>query len=349
MATVLTNEPQSKSIRWYRSPIDHVELKRLYRKSDFKGGLQTLGYLGLVCATATTAIYSSLHWQWYWTLLALFIHGTVYAFMINGVHELGHDTVFKTRKLNTVFVHVLAFLGWINHRMFEASHVRHHRSTLHPPDDLEVVVPIKVTVRDFLRSAFVNPAGIVWVVKLHRRIALQQFQGEWELKLFPESNPERRKSASDWAKTLLGGHAAIVVLGIALKLWLFPVVITLAPFYGGWLFFLCNNTQHVGLQDNATDFRLCCRSFKLNPIPRFLYWQMNYHTEHHMYPGVPCYNLARLSKLIEHDLPPPPRGLLATWRAISDVLKRQAVEPGYQFEPVLPGRTESCSAEKASI
>jgi len=75
-----------------------------------------------------------------------------------------------------------------------------------------------------------------------------------------------------------------------------------APFYGGWLFFLCNNTQHIGLQDHVPDFRLCCRTFALHPVTRFHYWQMNYHTEHHMYAAVPCYNLGKLHALIRHDL-----------------------------------------------
>lgn len=329
-------ENSAKAIRWYRSPIEAAELKRLYARSDFKGGVQTLGYLAIVVATACAVLYSAAHWAWYATIGLLFLHGTCYAFMINGVHELGHDTVFKTRWLNTVFVHVLAFMGWINHRMFEASHVRHHRSTLHPPDDLEVVVPIKITIKDYYRTAIVNPMGIQWVIKYHNRIAKGRFEGDWELKLFPEGNPERRKYASDWAKALLFGHAALLVVSVALKLWLLPVLITLAPFYGGWLFFLCNNTQHVGLQDNSTDFRVCCRTFLLNPVPRFLYWQMNYHIEHHMYPGVPCYNLGRLRKAIEADLPPAPVGLVATWQEISAALRRQAAEPGWQYQPDLP-------------
>ncbi|HEY3331283.1 MAG TPA: fatty acid desaturase [Capsulimonadaceae bacterium] len=332
----MSDESRAKSIKWYRTPIEPDLLKALYRRSDFKAAIQTLGYLGIVTATALSVLYSASHWPWYATVALLLLHGTCYAFMINGVHELGHDTVFKTRWLNVLFVHIMAFLGWINHRLFEASHVRHHRSTLHPPDDLEVVVPIKITWPDFKRTAIVNPMGIVHVIKFHARVMRGQFQGDWELKLFPESNPERRKYVSSWARTLLIGHALLLVTSLVLHIWLLPVLISLAPFYGGWLFFLCNNTQHVGLQDNSTDFRVCCRTFLLNPVPRFLYWQMNYHIEHHMYPGVPCYNLAQLRMAIEYDLPPAPQGIAATWREISDVLKRQAAEPGYQYQPALP-------------
>ena len=38
---------------------------------------------------------------------------------------------------------------------------------------------------------------------------------------------------------------------------------------------------------------------------RWLYLNMNYHVEHHMFPMVPYHALPRLHALIRHDLPPP--------------------------------------------
>ena len=69
---------------------------------------------------------------------------------------------------------------------------------------------------------------------------------------------------------------------------------------------------------------------------RFLYWHMNYHIEHHMYAAVPCYRLGRLHKAIQHELPPSPVGLVATWREIVGILKRQKEDPSYQHIPTLP-------------
>ena len=116
-----------------------------------------------------------------------------------------------------------------------------------------------------------------------------------------------------------------------------PVLVTFAPFYGGWLFFLCNNTQHTGVQDKVPDFRLCCRTIYLNPVVRFLYWQMNYHTEHHMYAAVPCYNLKKLHEAIRADMPPCPNGLIPAWKQIIAIMRRQEVDPTYQYVAPLPG------------
>jgi fatty acid desaturase len=115
-----------------------------------------------------------------------------------------------------------------------------------------------------------------------------------------------------------------------------PIVFTMGSCYGGWLHTLCNATQHIGLQDSVSDFRLCCRTFTVNPIVQFLYWHMNYHIEHHMFAAVPCYNLGKLHRLIEHDLPPCPDGLIATWQEIFAIQKIQETNPDYQHVALLP-------------
>jgi fatty acid desaturase len=135
------------------------------------------------------------------------------------------------------------------------------------------------------------------------------------------------------------GQALIVGVSLYLGLWLVPILVTLAPFYGGGLQYLCNKTQHVGLQDNVPDFRLCCRTIILNSFVRFLYWHMNYHTEHHMYAAVPCYNLGRLHEQVKSDLPHCPEGLLATWKEIVAILQKQKVDSKYQYVADLPARS----------
>ena len=55
-----------------------------------------------------------------------------------------------------------------------------------------------------------------------------------------------------------------------------------------------------------------------------------------MYAAAPCYNLPKLHRVIEHELPPSPKGILATWKEINKILKRQKIDPGYQFEAKIP-------------
>ncbi len=337
-STTHAGQKVGQKINWYRTPIDRDVLAALNQRSDVRGFAQTLGHLGIIALTGATAWYAAMNWPALAVLALLFLHGTVYAFLLNGFHELCHSSVFKTRWLNTFFLYVFSFLGGYNPVMFWASHQEHHKYTLHPPDDLEVVLPVEITLSSFLKYSFINPWGFIERVKGLIRLSRGRLEGEWEHVLFPASEPDKRRRLFTWARIILFGHLFIAVVSIALGLWMIPVLITLAPFYGGLLLFLCNNTQHVGLQDNAPDFRLCTRTIMLNPVVRFLYWHMNYHIEHHMYAAVPCYHLGKLHEAIKHDLPPSPRGLLAAWQQIIAILRKQKTDPAYQYVPVLPAR-----------
>jgi fatty acid desaturase len=212
---------------------------------------------------------------------------------------------------------------------------------LHPPDDLEVVFPIKLTLKAYLETAVVNPLDLYTRVRTSIRLSFGRLEGEWENHLFPPSAIALRRSLFNWARIHLVVQILLVIISLYLHLWLVPVLITLAPFYGGWLAYFCNNSQHVGLQDNVPDFRLCTWTVILNPVLSFLYWHINYHTEHHMYAAVPCYNLSKLHDLIKSDLPPSPMGLYAIWKKIIEILKLQAADPKYQYVAELPVHSPS--------
>jgi fatty acid desaturase len=326
-----------RRIAWYKSPIAREELAALNQRSDVLGLAQTLGHLGLLTATGAAAWYASENLPLWVFLALLYVHGTFTAFLVNAFHEFVHQTVFKTKAINTFFLNLISFLSWSNPVMFWASHQEHHKYTLHPPDDLEVVLPQKLTLASFLKFALVNPWDFIFRFKIVLRLSLGKLEGRWEEILFPEPALAQRQGVFRWARLILFGHALIVAVSLYFGLWQVPVLVTLAPFYGGLLQFLCNNTQHAGLQDNVPDFRLCTRTFLTNPFVQFLYWHMNFHIEHHMYAAVPCYHLARLHKAIEADLPHCPNGLIAAWQEIMPILQRQRVDPTYQFVVEVPG------------
>jgi fatty acid desaturase len=334
---VMTASDPTVHIKWYRTPLDRKVLARLNARSDAKGFAQALGHLGLMVLTGGLALVAMTLWPWWVVVLLVFLHGTLGSFLLNAVHELVHRSVFETPLFNRLFVRIFAFFGWVNFEHFALSHLRHHQFTLHPPDDLEVVLPIQLMARQFFLTGLVNIPGGIEVLRTTARHARGRFSGEWEGRLFPAERPDRARPVIRWARILLAGHAAILVVSLIAGWWLLPVLTSLLPFYGSWLFFLCNNTQHIGLQDNVPDFRLCCRTFMLNSVVRFVYWHMNYHTEHHMYAAVPCYNLGALHRAIAHDLPPCPQGIISTWREIALILKIQAVNPAYQHVALLPG------------
>jgi len=339
----MSNETKAKTlqrakprIKWYRSPVDRESLNEFARKSDLKGFLQASGHLALLGLTGTFAWLAVGRLAWPWVALIIFGHGTFYAFLLNGLHELVHETVFRTKRLNQVFLWIYSFLCGFNSTWFWASHTEHHKYTLHPPDDLEVTLPMPLSLKGFLVHSFVDPIGFAQTLWFHIRFSCGYFTGVWDIALFPASDPAKRRPVIWRSRSLLIWHGLLMGIAIYLDLWLLPVLITFGPYYGRWLMYLCNNTQHAGLVDNVTDYRLCCRTITLNPFVQFLYWHMNYHTEHHMYASIPCYNLGKLHRTIKHDLPYCPKGLFATWTQIIRILKQKKLEPDYQYIAELP-------------
>src|SRR6202035_2554687 len=95
-------------------------------------------------------------------------------------------------------------------------------------------------------------------------------------------------------------------------------------------------TQHLGLTEDVLDHRLNSRTVYMNPVFRFIYWNMNYHVEHHMFPMVPYYALRKLHSEVLFDMPVPYKGTIAAYREILPTLGRQLREPGYFIKRELP-------------
>jgi fatty acid desaturase len=117
--------------------------------------------------------------------------------------------------------------------------------------------------------------------------------------------------------------------------------IGLPTFYGAWMdLVLFAYMQHAGLAEDVTDHRLNTRTVYLNPIFRFVYWNMNYHVEHHMFPMVPYHALPKLHQVIKEDCPPPYPGLISAWREIIPTLWRQRRDPTFFVMRPLPAARE---------
>ncbi len=334
MSSVKEIDPNYR-VDWYRTPLSRELLDELNTRSDVKGFIQAGGYLLSIIATGVLLAYSLMHLHWGWWLPALILHGTCSSFTLNGIHELVHGTVFKTKKWNELFCWIYGVYGMWNYHAFWASHSEHHKYTLHDPEDSEVILPITHDLKGFLHRSTVEVNALKWFFGSHLTLARGIPIDEWGEHLYGEK--ELRFRIFRFSRIILAVHASCLLLALLMGWWWLPIVTTLHVCYFKGLNFLLNETQHIGLQDHVDDFRLNSRTFYCNPVFRFLYWNMNYHIEHHMYAGVPCYNLPKLHKAIQHELPYSFKNVAETWFHIITCLYRQKHEPGYVYIPVLPG------------
>ena len=340
-------------IKWYRCPIDKEILRELTLKNDFKGWVQAGGHLAVFLITG---IMTYLFWSlglWWAFLAALFCHGTVSKFLMgNAPHELGHGTVFRSRNLNKFFLYLFSLISWWDPFDYAVSHTYHHRYTMYPEADRENVFPLEPSLNPFLLIQLFSinlfsSAGLVFgkgglfsTIYLTFLSAIGKTGSkdipsqEW-LQSLHDDQPEEHLKSTNWSRILLFFHGSLLIFSIASGLWVLPLVISFPAFIANWASYFTGLTQHCGLKDNNSDFRKSTRTITLNPILQFLYWHMNWHIEHHMYAGVPCYNLKKLHALVADDMPTP-RTLIGAWKEMRQIWKTQRKDQEYQFDTEVP-------------
>ena len=143
-------------VEWYRCPIEGAKLRELSRRSDLQGWYQAGGHLALFLLTGALTYFFWLQQIWVGVVVGLFLHGTVGTFFRGiAAHELAHGSVFKTKILNKIFLYLFSLLSWWDVFDYASSHTYHHRYTLHPEGDREVLLPIKpMTGKTFLLQMF---------------------------------------------------------------------------------------------------------------------------------------------------------------------------------------------------
>ena len=349
----LSDVRKTMSVKWYRCPIESSTLRKLSRRSDLQGWFQAGGHLTLFIFTASLAYYFWDVKNWLGFVIMLFVHGTIGNFF-SGVapHELGHGTVFKTKWLNKFFMYFFSLLSWWNPFDYASSHTYHHRYTQYADGDRENLFPLDphlgpiFLLQIFTLNIFSKPGrtfgkgGLLSTIYLTCRSSLGLVGSieipsqEW-LQALHEDQPTEHRKSMWWSRLQLIFHGSVLVYSIWIGQWALPFLINFFAFTANWLGFFVGMTQHCGLREDVSDFRKCVRSIKLNPFVSFLYWRMNWHTEHHMYAGVPCYNLKKLSQAIAHAMPEP-RTLIGAWREMLEIRRQQMRTPNYQFDTPLP-------------
>ncbi|HIG29598.1 MAG TPA: fatty acid desaturase [Verrucomicrobiales bacterium] len=349
----LNEARKSLRVEWYRCPISLDKLRELSQRSDLQGWFQAGGHLALFASTGGFAYFLWSREIWLGFMVILFAHGTVASFFAGiAPHELGHGTVFRTRWLNRVFKYIFSLISWFDPFDYAVSHTYHHRYTLHPEGDREVLLPLHPSVgATFLlqmftvnlftqRSRTFGRGGLIPTIIATTQASLgrtgsQEIPSQEWLATLHKNQPEEHRKSIRFSRLTLLFHGSVAGLSIVSGVWVLPLLVTVPSFIGNWLAYFVGLTQHCGLRDNVQDFRKCTRSIKLDPLSEFLYWRMNWHTEHHMYAGVPCYHLKKLSRVIADDMPKP-LTLMEAWRDMRETWKKQNIEPGYQFDTPLP-------------
>lgn len=329
---------------WYTTPVPRQRMKELMQRSDGPAIRDTLIWFLCIVGSGMVA-YKAWHAGYLCAIPAFLIYGAVISSASDSRwHECGHGTAFKTKWLNDVVYEFASFMILRESVVWRWSHARHHTDTIIVGRDPEI--------------GFQRPPDIFWAV-----LGFFNIWGGWSewLKIVRHARGEISPPEQTFiprsedgavvrnARIYLLIYAAVIVWSLIVGSVLPVIYVIFAPFYGAWHMVLCGVMQHAGLAENVLDHRLNSRTVLINPLSAFIYWNMQYHVEHHMFPMVPYYNLPQLHKEIAYDVPKPYLGMWEAYCEIIPTLLRQVKEPTYWAKrPLPPPRAKDSNSGRAA-
>ena len=314
---------------WYTSPVSREKMRELLVRKNGPAIRDTLLWFGLIFGSAALVV---LLWGTWWFLLPYMVYTVLYASTSDSRwHESSHGTAFKSAWMNNSLYEIASFMVLRQSTVWRWSHTRHHSDTLVRGRDPEIAAPrppdIKGIIMNFfalrsapveLRKIFIHASG-----RIDKEVATYLPQSEYR-KVY-------------WkARLYLLIFALSITASLVFRTPLPIMFIGLPTLLGTWLMPLYGLTQHAGLAENVLDHRLNCRTVYMNRVNRFLYWNMNYHIEHHMFPLVPYHALPRLHEEMKNDCPPAYEGIAQAFREIIPALRKQVKDPTYFVARTLP-------------
>ncbi|MDC3206189.1 fatty acid desaturase [Candidatus Pelagibacter sp.] len=322
--------------KWHKCHINKEILKELSKKSDLKGFQHVSVFFGLLILTGTIAYIT---WGTWWSVFWFLVYGNIYSFSNPLWHETGHKTAFKSKYLNEIFYYISSFMSNFEPIRWRYTHFVHHGNTYSTDNPFDHEIEYDNDLKETPKRLLINiiPFLSLFFFKKHIAFEIIQHGLGIKTKVMQDSIPESVQSKAIFnSRVYCFIWLSIIFWSILVTSWL-PILYFLLPqFYGKTLHKLVAFTQHAGLARNVKDHRLTSREMYLNPILSFLYWKMEYHLTHHMFPTVPSYNLDKLHSHIKDQLPRTNDGLIDAYKEIIPAIIKQSKDEDYFLKKDIP-------------
>ena len=322
--------------KWYKCQVDIEVLKELSKKSDLKGFKHIFIFFGLLIITG---IFAYLTWGTWWSAFWFLVYGNIYSFSNPLWHETGHKTAFKSIFLNEFFYYISSFMSNFEPTRWRYTHFIHHGNTYSTENPFDHEIEYGNNLKETPKRLIINIIPFLDLLFFKQHISFEIIQHALGIKtrVMLDSIPENARAKSIFnSRVFVIVWIAIIIWSSLISSWLPLLYILLPQYYGKTLHKLVAFTQHAGLARNVKDHRFSSREMYLNPILSFLYWKMEYHLTHHIFPTVPSYNLDKLHHHIKEQLPKPNNGLIDAYTEIIPALIKQKEDTSYFIKKDIP-------------
>lgn len=282
------------------------EIKELHQYSDLKALWEVVyNWLWILAAFALVYFFPNV----LTVIIALFIIGGKQLGCAIIMHDTGHNSLFKSKKLNHFFGNWFgAYPIFMDMPKYGKYHLEHHLYTgLEEDPDTNLAKGYPAAAKSMSRKILRDLFGITGVKGFVGLLAMHAEYLHFELggKVTPTNNKlSSFKRAVVFFKNFSGPFLAnFIIFGI---LFLLGQPLLYLLWIGAFLstFYFCIRiraiTEH-SVVPNERNPALNTRTTQANFIEKLLFapLNVNYHVEHHLMMSVPCYYLPKMHKKLK--------------------------------------------------
>ncbi len=324
---------------WRRPPLDRELLRQLSERSTLNGLARVGAFVALLLATAVLTVRTAAYSPWL-AIIPLYAYYFLTGFWVAIAHELQHKMVFAPAadRFSEILFFLVQVAIWNSPRYARISHRLHHRYTMVRGQDPETDWPEVITSRWLRRYLLRLTLNILFIGAL-RELALavwtqmRRAAGARDRMMRDHCAPEDIRAIRIESATILLIHLVIAASALVFRTW-WPILLgTMAWHVGASIEALWHQTEHIGRLYNVNDMRLCTRSIRVGPFIRFIYWGLDDHVDHHLFPAVPSRNLPKLHAVLKHDLPEP-KTMIGCWREMFAIAREKDRRPDHEYVPI---------------
>ena len=321
---------------WLRPKIDGATLKRLSERSTLNG-LMRIGFFVLLLTAGAIATVLVARINVWLAIPVLYVYFSFYGFWVAIGHELQHQTVFAKPAdwfSEIVFFFVQALM-WNSPRYARVSHKLHHRYTMVKGMDPETDWPEVISskwLRKFLRTLILRILVIRAVADLFQHIWLQisRMLGKKDWMMRDHCSDRDNLVIRLESAGIFAFHLGIIAVAVALRRWELFAFITVAWQIGSPIEQIWHATKHIGRPYNVKDHRLNTRSVRVSWFTKLIFWGLDDHVDHHLYPIVPSRNLPALHEILKEKLPKP-NNVIGCWTEMFTIANKKDADPELEF------------------